>query len=347
MTASAHDQLGQAEVELQVFHEIARALTSSLDLSSVLSAITTQIERLFCPETWALLLSDEQKSDLHCILSGGRFGSQFANIRVTGRGGLAGWVSERGEALILSNAQDGSLPLAEGEFRGNFEVHSAVCIPLRSRLQTLGVIELFNLPSNSLSDHAISFLHVLCDFAAIAIENARTLERVQNLTIHDECTGLFNLRHFDESLRNEITRSERQDLPLSLIFLDLDHFKQVNDQHGHQVGSELLAQVAETIRSNVRGIDLAFRYGGDEFIVLLPGTDNASALQVANRLLDALRATAYGVPEDGNISITASFGVATYPADGKTGAQILRAADAKMYEVKATTRNAIGFTRED
>ncbi len=107
----------------------------------------------------------------------------------------------------------------------------------------MGVIQLFNLPPEMLSDYAISFLLVLCDFAAIAVENANAFRRVQELTIIDECTGLFNVRHFEQCLKNEIKRAERLNLPMSLIFLDLDRFKLVNDRYGHQVGNRLLGMI--------------------------------------------------------------------------------------------------------
>jgi diguanylate cyclase (GGDEF)-like protein len=219
-----------------------------------------------------------------------------------------------------------------------------VCIPLRSRLRTVGVIQLFNLPPEMLTDYAITFLLVLCDFATIAVENANSFQRVQELTIIDECTGTFNVRHFDRTLKNEIARCERLGLPMSLIFLDLDHFKLVNDQYGHQVGSKLLAQVGASIRAHVRSIDLTFRYGGDEFVILLPGTDKRRAIQVADRLLAAFRESPHKVGEDLYLGVTASIGVASYPEDGKAETDILRAADARMYEVKGGARDGVVFS---
>jgi diguanylate cyclase (GGDEF)-like protein len=344
MTANARIEPRQAEADLLVFHEIARALTSSLDLEMILSAIMHQIQRFFQPETWGLLLTDEQRRDLYYVIADGRFGSRLSAVRVAWGQGMAGGVAERGETLIVSESSPMTLSEPAIAPHIDFEVRSAVCIPLRSRLRTVGVIQLFDLPPDALSDYAISFLLVLCDFAAIAVENAHTFKHVQDLTTIDECTGLFNLRHFDQCLNNEVTRSERLHLPLSIIFLDLDRFKLVNDRYGHQVGSQLLAQVGSMIRSHVRSIDLAFRYGGDEFVVLMPGTGKHSAVQVANRLLSAFRQPLPGVPDDLQLCITASFGLATYPEDGKTGPEILRAADARMYQVKGSTRDAVAFS---
>ncbi len=342
MKTSAINESSQVEADLLVFHEIARALTSSHDLESILATILSHVQQFCRPETWALLLNDEEQRDWYYALADGRFGSRLHDVRVPYGEGMAGWVASRGEALIVSDASSQHLPGPGLDAHLNFEVRSAVCIPLRSRLRTLGVLQLFNVPPEMLSDYAISFLMVLCDFAAIAVENDKSFQRVQELTIIDECTGLFNVRHFEQSLKNEIRRSERLNLPMSLMFLDLDHFKLVNDRYGHQIGSRLLHMVGKSIRAHIRSIDMAFRYGGDEFVILLPGTPKRRAVQVANRLLSAFRDAPHKI-DDLYLGVTASFGLASYPEDGRTGQEMLRAADARMYEVKGTTRDGVAF----
>jgi diguanylate cyclase (GGDEF)-like protein len=329
----------QTMADLMAFHEIARALTSSLDLESILSTIMRQMQRFFHPETWALLLTDDPQKDLYYAIADGRFGPRLADVRVPYGRGMAGWVAEHGQTLVLPQATEET---ATDPYLG-FEVRSAVCIPLRSRFRTLGVIQLFNLPPENFSEYAISFLLVLCDFAAIAIENARAFERVQELTIVDECTGLYNLRHFQNVLKTEVTRCERLGVPMSLIFIDLDHFKLVNDQFGHQVGSRLLAEVSATIKSQIRSIDLAFRYGGDEFLVLLPGAPLQKAVQVANRLIFAFRKKRHTLSPSLQLNVRASLGVASYPEDSRDGQELLRIADARMYLVKGTTRDGVAF----
>src|SRR2546427_10409204 len=138
------------------------------------------------------------------------------------------------------------------------------------------------------SDPEIFFLQSLCDYAAIAIENARSVAKIQELTITDDVTGLFNARHLYKTLETEVYRSARFGYEFSVIFIDLDHFKQVNDTKGHLVGSRLLAEVGYLIKAQLRLIDFAFRYGGDEFVLLLPQTGKNQAFTLAKSLRDAL-----------------------------------------------------------
>jgi diguanylate cyclase (GGDEF)-like protein len=218
-------------------------------------------------------------------------------------------------------------------------------MPLCARDHTLGVIELLNYRVSTLTDQTMAFLRVLCDFAAIAIQNVRAVERIQDLTITDDCTGLFNSRHLFSVTDSELERSRRFNLPFSLIFIDLDHFKRVNDLYGHLTGSRLLAEIARTIKNNVRGIDSAFRYGGDEFIVLLPQTGKDAALEVTQRLLLSLRETRYLLSDGLELQMMASFGVASYPEDGNSIQEIIGAADEMMYLVKNSSRGNIAVAQ--
>jgi diguanylate cyclase (GGDEF)-like protein len=224
-------------------------------------------------------------------------------------------------------------------------VRCAICIPLRSRDRTLGVIELVNYRAATLTTETTAFLRVLCDYAAIAIQNVRAVERIQELTITDDCTGLYNSRHLFSVTESELERSRRFSLPFSLIFIDLDHFKRVNDLYGHLTGSRLLAEIARTIKQNVRGIDSAFRYGGDEFIVLLPQTGKDAALEVTQRLLHSLHETRYLLSEGLELRMLASFGIASYPEDGSSIQEIIGAADEMMYLVKNSSRGNIAVAQ--
>ena len=172
------------------------------------------------------------------------------------------------------------------------------------------------------------------------------MQRIHELTITDDCTALYNARHLSFVLDTEIYRSNRYGYEFSVIFIDLDHFKQVNDVHGHLVGSKLLWLIGDIIKGNLRMIDYAFRYGGDEFVVLLPQTSKENALMVVRRAKELLNSKTFFVEEGLNIKVTASFGLASFPTDGRTRKEILRMADEAMYMVKNTTRNNIALAGE-
>jgi diguanylate cyclase (GGDEF)-like protein len=227
----------------------------------------------------------------------------------------------------------------------HWQTRSVICVPLRSRLRVLGVIQLVNVDLAQFHEPEVFFLRALCDYAAIAIENARWVEKIQELTITDDCTGLYNARHLYKTLETEVYRSSRFGYEFSVLFIDLDHFKVVNDTHGHLVGSKLLAEIGNLVKAQLRLIDYAFRYGGDEFVVLLPQTGKDQALVVAKRLRDALRASTLCREEGINLKVSASIGLATYPHDARDAHDIIRQADEMMYLVKNTTRDNIGIAQ--
>jgi diguanylate cyclase (GGDEF)-like protein len=161
------------------------------------------------------------------------------------------------------------------------------------------------------------------------------------LSITDDCTGLFNARHLYDVLYRELEQTRKTRQPVSLAFLDLDRFKLVNDEQGHLVGSELLAQTGRRLRELSRKQDLCFRYGGDEFVILMPQTGASDALAFANRLLSELMQTCFTMKNGRELTMSASVGLATAPADGTTVHAIIGAADARMYLVKLEGRGTV------
>jgi diguanylate cyclase (GGDEF)-like protein len=328
--------------ELTIFHDVAKALTSSLDLDSILQTIMEKMAEYFRPETWSLLMVDEQKNDLYFAIAVGAAAEVLANERVKVGEGIAGWVAKHGQTLIVPDVANDPRFSRRLDQVTRWQTQSIICVPLRSRHRVLGVIQLVNVDVKGLSDQEMFFLHALCDYAAISIENAKAVEKIQELTITDDVTGLFNARHLYKTLETEVYRSARFGYEFSVIFIDLDHFKQVNDTKGHLVGSRLLAEVGYLIKAQLRLIDFAFRYGGDEFVVLLPQTGKDAAVVVAKRLQDSLRTGDFFTDQGERIDVRASMGLATFPHDAQTPHDIIRQADEMMYEVKNSTRDNIG-----
>ncbi len=323
-----------------VFHKLARSLTSSLEPENILRTILEQMNRFISAELWALLMLDETRQELYYALTGSGDESALTELRVKMGEGLAGWVAENGQTLILPEAEDDPRMKTMREQNG-FHFHSAVGIPIRGRRGTHGVLEVFNPDLTRNSDYTIAFLHILADYAAIAIENAQDVSRVQQLTITDDVTGLFNTRHLYTLLEREIAKLSQSGSGFSLLFLDLDRFKQVNDRYGHLVGSELLGAFGRRLRNMCRVDDICFRYGGDEFVVLMPTTGPEEALSISELLHKRMTDTVFRMRNGLEISIGSSVGLASCPQDGETVHAILGIADKRMYAVKATGRGRV------
>jgi diguanylate cyclase (GGDEF)-like protein len=338
-------QLIRQSQELTIFHDVAKALTSSLDLDSILQTIMDKMAEYFRPDTWSLLMVDEQRDELYFAIAVGDASEALKNVRLKMGEGIAGWVAKNGEQVISAHVQDDPRFAKHVDDITQWQTNSVICMPLRSRLRVLGVIQLVNVDMAQFNEPEVFFLQSICDYAAIAIENAKWVEKIQELTITDDCTGLYNARHLYKTLDTEVYRSSRFGYEFSVLFIDLDHFKAVNDTYGHLIGSKLLAEIGYLVKAQLRLIDFAFRYGGDEFVVLLPQTGKDQALVVAKRLRDGLRATKFCHDEGLNLNVRASIGLATYPHDARDAHDIIRQADEMMYLVKNTTRDNIGIAQ--
>jgi diguanylate cyclase (GGDEF)-like protein len=329
--------------ELAIFIELGKTLTSTLDIKEVLKVVMSKVSELMNPRSWSLLLADENTGELTYEVAIGRSAAALKRRRIRPGEGVEGWVAREGKPLLVNGRAD----LANLGIRDAGRVkdaHSLICVPLRIKGKTLGVIEVTDRTDRRMfRPEDLTLLGTLADYAAIAIENAKNFQRVEELTITDELTRLYNARHLHNMLDYEIVRSIRHRLEFSLVFLDIDHFKGVNDQYGHLAGSKLLREIAGVIASMLRKLDVGTRYGGDEFVILLPQTPKKEALKVATRMRDRLASTYFLQGEGLNVKVTASFGIAAYPTDALSKSDLLRLADQAMYRVKNSTRNGVAL----
>ncbi len=345
-TATRIADLEKKVRELTVFHEVGKALTSTLDHNRVLETIMQQISAFFHPDTWSLLMV-ENEDELRFEIAVGEAAEKLTNIRLKVGEGIAGWVARHNQPVYVPDTSTDARFSSRVDDLTSMVTRSIACIPVRGRDGVLGVIELINCPSPlQFEGEDLFLLQALADYVAIAIENARHVRQIHELTITDDCTHLFNSRHLNNMLEAEIHRSTRYNYEFSLIFIDLDHFKSVNDVHGHLVGSKLLGQIGQVLQSHLRLIDMAFRYGGDEFVLLLPQTSKRAAIQVARRLHRLLAEQVYMEEEGLNLRVTASFGLASFPTDATNRAELIRMADSAMYDVKKTSRNNISVANQ-
>jgi diguanylate cyclase (GGDEF)-like protein len=223
--------------------------------------------------------------------------------------------------------------------------NNLMVMPLQVNEDLLGVIRV-PLEANAAIDEEAA-ANVTRYLAAVAqvLSNIYQLTRSRDLAMRDDLTKAYNRRFFETYLDEEIERSRRYGTLFSIIFLDLDDLKMVNNFYGHLSGSRTLQEVAKRILGAVRGIDKVVRFGGDEFCVILPQTDQDQAVAVANRIARAISANVLHIDAEIEVSITASFGIATYPTHAMSKENLIRQADAAMYSVKSTTKNAVGVAR--
>ncbi len=328
--------------ELQILVEIGKALTSSLDRQEILNVIMEKVSLLLKPRTWSLLLVEEETGELSFQIAVSPVADRLKGIRLRMGQGIAGWVALHGEPLLIPDVRHDPRFARQVDEAIDFDTRSIVCVPVKSKDRILGVVELVNsLEDGDFSEADLKILSTIADYAAIAIENAHYVHKVRELVITDDLTGLFNARHLHELLEYEVERARRYGTDLSLVFIDLDHFKNVNDTYGHLVGSRLLAEVGHVIRHHIRKVDMAARYGGDEFVIVLPNTSKAGALTVISKLRQKMKAQDFLAGEGCRIRVTASFGIASFPDDAQNKHDLIRLADRAMYDVKETTRDAI------
>jgi diguanylate cyclase (GGDEF)-like protein len=207
-------------------------------------------------------------------------------------------------------------------------------LPLVANGESVGLVELMSHSFVVFDDARLALARTMANEASMALENARLYEEARTLADRDPLTGFYNHRYLHERLGEEVVRAQRSRRPLSVLMLDLDDFKLVNDTFGHLFGDRVLVWVAERIRSTLRMTDLPARYGGDEFAVILPETDPEAARRAADRILQTFRDEPFEAEGRGPLPLGVSIGVASHPLDGRTATDLIAAADRGLYRIK-------------
>lgn len=331
---------------LDYFHlltEVGKTLTATLNREELIDTLMRSVSQLMEPQDWSLLLLDPETQELYFDVVVGEAADKIKDIRLPIGEGIAGWVAENRKATVVAKTADDSRFSTRVDEASKLVTHSVLAVPLVCRNELLGVIELVRTDPEAepYTQQDLEILSPFADFVAIALDNVRAFRRVEDLTLVDEWTGLFNARYLRQVLPDELTRAQRYRYGLSLLFVDLDNFKHVNDTHGHSVGSSLLRQVAQFIKEATRETDRTARYGGDEFVIIAPHTDKADAILLAERLGAKLSKSEFSIGRAEGLRVTASIGVASYPDNGGDTAALLEAADRAMYMSKAWGRNRV------
>ncbi len=339
---SLRNELKQKAKELSFFIEIGKTLTSALDLKKVLSIIMEKAQKLVSSEAWSLLLLDDTTNELVFEAAKGERSKKVEKFRLKKGEGIAGWVAEKGVSLIVPDVAKDSRFFKGVDRVTKFKTKSILCVPIINNNKTIGVLEMINKKDGgSFNEKDLNLLLKLVDQAAIAIERAALYKQMEELIVTDDLTKLFNFRHLEQTLDLEIRRCQRYNLSFSIIFMDLDFFKNINDTYGHLMGSKTLIEVAQLLIGCLREVDIIARYGGDEFVVVLPQTDTETTYKITKRIQKAIREHVFLKEEGINVKITASFGIASYPDHAKSKRDLIRLSDEAMYRVKNMNRDGI------
>jgi diguanylate cyclase (GGDEF)-like protein len=324
--------------------QITESILSTLDPRAVLDQIADRLEDLIGYDNIAIEIVDPPSGLLTPLTARGIHAAEYMEPWEPGETGIATWVVDHNEpALIQDERIDDRINV---NFRVDDDVHgSLIVVPLRGREGATGVLTLERLgQGNVYTEDEFELVKLFAAQVSIALQNAEVYRAIEIRARTDGLTGLLNHATFSERLAANVVRHE----PFSLVMLDLDTFKGVNDTFGHQAGDRLLREIARAIVGAGRESDHVFRYGGDEFALILPGVESEAAVHVAERVRTAVEAV--GAPgsewEVGGIHVSSSFGVATFPADGDTAESILLAADRACFVAKRSGPGRIANAAE-
>jgi diguanylate cyclase (GGDEF)-like protein len=323
--------------------EIGKVLTSTLDLKQILELIMVKVSRLIDAQNWSLLLKNETTEELTFDIVVGINRDFIKGVRLEPGEGISGHVVRTGTPMFLSDVKDNPRFSRKVDELTGFKTKSIICVPLKIHGKVLGVIEIVNVKNIALFETKyLPFLTILTDYAAIAIENSRLFAKIQHMNVTDEYTGLYNARYLHQIIGELIKNSGRRDSEFAVVFVDIDNFKTVVDFHGHLLGTKMLRELGQTITDCLFERDILVKYGGDEYIIILPECNKDKAKKLTEKILSAIRETTYLQSESRPVKVTASFGIAMYPTDAETIKDLLILADKTMYRVKDTTKDAVG-----
>lgn len=316
--------------------EAVRDANASLDPNQV-AAVLVRLAESWLPAPCWVVIAYDVNGQLTVLADHGLAPSHGPSLWT-----VAHWVLRNGTELCAADLAADS--------RGFGTVGSALAFPLVCRDRTIGaLVGLDPTPSSAmptLAPGVLSAMRALLEPPAIALDNALALKKAEALSVTDDLTRLYNSRYLNQVLRRETKRAARGGRPLSVLFIDLDGFKQVNDRHGHLAGSKALVEAAAVIRGCARETDVVARFGGDEFALILPETGRDGAIAVAERIAERLRRFTFLAAEGLLVHLTASIGVATLPDNAGSAEELIRAADTAMYQVKARGKNGIHVAQE-
>ncbi len=333
---SVFDDIALAHREMYALYEIAQTMGTSLGVKDTMTLIASKLAPLVPFSTCALFLSGSVPESLQCQFAIGVDAELLQGLSTKYGHGLAGWVARNKRALV--NARPGTELEAAG-LDPRTELQSALVCPLVFGQHLIGAIAVYHTDSSFYRDDHRRLLERVSEQAAAVIHNAMVFERTQQDSLTDPLTGLPNTRHLFTHLSRELARAERLKGELSLLVMDIDEFKEINDSYGHRVGDRALREIARVLRAAIRPYDVCVRYAGDEFVVVLSGCGRGEVEEKRRELQEAIDTT---VVDAGGvlIPVSVSIGAAVFPHDGDSSEALIARADSRMYADKGVRKRS-------
>jgi|TARA_R100000501_G_scaffold10060_2_gene19887 diguanylate cyclase (GGDEF)-like protein len=335
------DRSGEALADRQrvseVLARISNRLPACLDQQELVALATRFIPQLFDIRSGALYFLSNSATVLSRVASWGDQDTSLAEFAPT-----KCWALRRGQQHHVTDAAtDVTCEHLTKEVTAGY-----ICVPLIAQGETVGLLYLESTGEEGGDDQRreLEDMRVLCENLALALVNLRLRESLRHQSLRDPLTGLHNRRYLDETIDLEFAKSRRNQVPVSLIMADIDHFKHVNDTHGHDAGDYILRKIAACLSANIRKGDVACRFGGEEFVILLPGLNHQEALERAEILREQISTLPIKSAECEVGQVTASFGVATFAGGEETPADVIKSADHALYEAKSAGRDRVRST---
>jgi diguanylate cyclase (GGDEF)-like protein len=315
---------------------------STLDQKKVFEQIAETLKTLVDYDTMDVRLVDEQAGELVAIFAPDASAEQMLEFRSPLGVGVTGWVVEHNQAQLVNDMNHDPRGVLVPDTPS--DPQASIIVPLNVRGKVSGVLTLDRLGGRHFDERELETAQLFANLAAIAIQNARTYNEMEVQAISDGLTGIYNYRHFYDTLNSTVSRANRYTETFCLLMMDLDHFKVVNDTVGHQQGDEVLRAVARVLQVCSRESDYLARYGGEEFVMILPRTGLVEARNMAERICTTVREVDPGVP---GLRVSMSIGVASFPESSHDADGVLRAADSALLRAKARGRNRVCLYAEE
>lgn len=329
--------------EMRILYEIGLAITSGLGLENTVKTLFNQLKKVLPIDLFYLALY-QQESDTVTFISYDGKGKKldFPPLTLSEQPSLTRYTLEKRQTVYIPDvyAPDAEYPLEKTINTPPRLEKSHLGIPLILGERMIGVLVVRSKNVNAYTADQIRLVETIAYQASIAMDNSQLFEKMQQLAITDSLTGLYNRRYFFPFAEKEIERSKRYEKELSIILMDIDHFKKVNDKFGHQIGDQALKMAADICLQELRQVDVICRYGGEEFVILLPETSKSEAGQAAQRICDAIAAARLPT-EQGEVAITISMGVADLTREEDDINSLIKKADQALYQAKHAGRNQV------